>query len=88
MASSKQEDLIRKLSHKYDLPLKVINEICAAPTTFVAKNMSKSDETTIFISGLGRFGVKPYRKKLILDIVKKKHEAQVNSDASGTSSPE
>jgi len=82
--SKEQEDLIRKLSYKYDLPLKIIKEICSAPTEFVASKMREGEETEIFISHFGRFGVNKMRKQYIQN-ARLKNEAQINNNTSRTS---
>ena len=86
MSLKRQEEIYRRLSLKYDLPIKAIKEICSAPTTFVAENMRTGDEKTIFISGFGRFGVKARRKKYIIDLKRKKDEAPTaDKDGKGNS---
>ena len=86
MATKKQEDIYRKLSYKYNLPIKTIREICSSPTEYVAEMMRTEDEESIFISGFGRFGVKAKRKEYV--IKHRKSEAQTNNDAPGTGSSE
>jgi nucleoid DNA-binding protein len=81
--SREQEDLIRKLSYKYNLPLKTIKEICSAPTEFVASKMREGDETEVFISHFGRFGVNKMRKQYV-ENARLKNETQTNNNTSRT----
>ena len=63
MSTKKQQEIFSRIAVKRNLPIKTIREICSAPSKFVADRMRNEDETEIFISGWGRFGVKAKRKE-------------------------
>jgi nucleoid DNA-binding protein len=64
MGSSKDE-IIYKLSNKYNLPAKVIREIISSQFKFTAMIMSSGNFDTIRLPYLGKFTVNPNRVKHI-----------------------
>ena len=64
MGSSKDE-IIYKLSNKYNLPAKVIKEIIASQFKFTAMIMSSGNFDTVRLPYLGKFTVNPNRVKHI-----------------------
>mgnify|MGYP003627614148 CR=1 FL=1 len=64
MGNSNHE-IIYSLSHKYNLPAKVIKEIISSQFKFTAMIMSSGDFDTVRLPYLGKFTVNPNRVKHI-----------------------
>ena len=64
MARNKKE-IIYHLATKYDLPLKVIEQVVDHQFKFVSKIMSKGNFDTIMLPYFGKFMVNPKRVELL-----------------------
>lgn len=60
-----KEEIIYKLSNKYNLPAKVIREIVSSQFKFTAMIMSSGNFDTVRLPYLGKFTVNPNRVKHI-----------------------
>jgi nucleoid DNA-binding protein len=65
MASRDREEIIRKLSYKYDLPVKVIDNIINYQFKYIADIMKKGNFDTIRLPYFGKFAVNKNRVKHI-----------------------
>ena len=65
MASRDREEIVRKLSYKYDIPIKVVNNIVNYQFKYIADTMKKGNFDTIRLPYFGKFTVNKSRIKHI-----------------------
>ena len=72
MASRNKEEIIRKLSYKYDIPIKIVADIINYQFKYVAKIIKEGNFETIRLPYFGKFIVNKNRIKHINNLKSKK----------------
>ena len=72
MGSRDKEEIIRKLSYKYDIPIKIVTDIINYQFKYIAKIIKEGNFETIRLPYFGKFTVNKNRVKHINNLKNKK----------------